>query len=280
MRKLFSFIYLNFFMIFCATNNVVAQDANTVLATVEDTNITLGHVIALQDRLTDQYKSLEDAVLFKGILDQLIQQAVLAKAIESQKNSIVQYSYENELRAFLANTYISIISKDALNEKDIKNFYEANYSSSQSEKEFNAAHILLKTEAKAIAVKKQIAAGENFSDLAKNHSTGPSGSRGGDLGWFGKGAMVPAFEKAALALEIGAVSDPIETQFGWHIIKLNNSRLKTPPSLEDVRVEIERALKEKYISDKVRKITSAAKVVRAEVSIDPSIVRNIGLVSK
>ena len=280
MRKLFSFIYLNFFMIFCATNNVVAQDANTVLATVEDTNITLGHVIALQDRLTDQYKSLEDAVLFKGILDQLIQQAVLAKAIESQKSSIVQYSYENELRAFLANTYISIISKDALNEKDIKNFYETNYSSSQSEKEFNAAHILLKTEAKAIAVKKQIAAGENFSDLAKNHSTGPSGSRGGDLGWFGKGAMVPAFEKAALALEIGAVSDPIETQFGWHIIKLNNSRLKTPPSLEDVRVEIERALKEKYISDKVRKITSAAKVVRAEVSIDPSIVRNIGLLSK
>ena len=280
MRKLFSFIYLNFFMIFCATNNVVAQDANTVLATVEDTNITLGHVIALQDRLTDQYKSLEDAVLFKGILDQLIQQAVLAKAIESQKNSIVQYSYENELRAFLANTYISIISKDALNEKDIKNFYETNYSSSQSEKEFNAAHILLKTEAKAIAVKKQIAAGENFSDLAKNHSTGPSGSRGGDLGWFGKGAMVPAFEKAALALEIGAVSDPIETQFGWHIIKLNNSRLKTPPSLEDVRVEIERALKEKFISDKVRKITSAAKVVRAEVSIDPSIVRNIGLLSK
>ena len=280
MRKLFSFIYSSFFMIFCATSNVVAQDANTVLATVEDTNITLGHVIALQDRLTDQYKSLEDAVLFKGILDQLIQQAVLAKAIESQKNSIVQYSYENELRAFLANTYISIISKDALNEKDIKNFYEANYSSSQSEKEFNAAHILLKTEAKALAVKKQLAAGKNFSDLAKNHSTGPSGSRGGDLGWFGKGAMVPAFEKAALALEIGAVSDPIKTQFGWHIIKLNNSRLKTPPSLEDVRVEIERALKEKYISDKVRKITSAAKVVRAEVSIDPSIVRNIGLLSK
>ena len=280
MRKLFSFIYLNFFMIFCATNNVVAQDANTVLATVEDTNITLGHVIALQDRLTDQYKSLEDAVLFKGILDQLIQQAVLAKAIESQKNSIVQYSYENELRAFLANTYISIISKDALNEKDIKNFYEANYSTSQSENEFNAAHILLKTEAKALAVKKQIAAGKNFSDLAKSHSTGPSGSRGGDLGWFGKGAMVPAFENAVLALEIGAVSDPIKTQFGWHIIKLNNSRLKTPPSLEDVRVEVERALKEKYISDKVRKITSAAKVVRAEVSIDPSLVRNIGLLSK
>ena len=280
MRKLFSFIYLSFFMVFCATSNVVAQDANTVLATVEDTNITLGHVIALQDRLTDQYKSLEDAVLFKGILDQLIQQAVLAKAIESQKSSIVQYSYENELRAFLANTYISIISKDALNEKDIKNFYEANYSTSQSENEFNAAHILLKTEAKALAIKKQIAAGKNFSDLAKNHSTGPSGNRGGDLGWFGKGAMVPAFEKAVLALEIGAVSDPIKTQFGWHIIKLNNSRLKTPPSLEDVRVEIERALKEKYISDKVRKITSAAKVVRAEVSIDPSIVRNIGLLSK
>jgi len=72
-------------MVFCTTNSVVAQDANTVLATVGETNITLGHVIALQDRLTDQYKSLEDAVLFKGILDQLIQQAVLAQAIESQK---------------------------------------------------------------------------------------------------------------------------------------------------------------------------------------------------
>jgi peptidyl-prolyl cis-trans isomerase C len=225
MRKLFFLIYLNFFMVFCATNNVVAQDANTVLATVEDTNITLGHVIALQDRLTDQYKSLEDAVLFKGILDQLIQQAVLAKAIENQKNSRVQYSYENELRAFLANTYISMISKDALSEKDIKDFYEVKYNSSQSGKEFNAAHILLKTESKAI-------------------------------------------------------SNPIETQFGWHIIKLNNSRLKTPPSLEDVRAEIERALKDKYISEEVRKITSAAKVVRTKVSVDPSIVRNISLLSK
>jgi peptidyl-prolyl cis-trans isomerase C len=92
--------------------------------------------------------------------------------------------------------------------------------------------------------------------------------------------MVPAFEKAVLALEIDAVSDPIETQFGWHIIKLNNSRLKTPPSLEDVRAEIERALKDKYISEEVRKITAAAKVVRTEVSIDPSIVRNISLLSK
>ena len=280
MRKLFFLIYLNFFMVFCATNNAIAQDANTVLATVGGTNITLGHVIALQDRLTDQYKSLEDAVLFKGILDQLIQQAVLAKAIENQKSSRIQYSYENELRAFLANTYISMISKDALSEKDIKDFYEVKYNSSQSGKEFNAAHILLKTESKAIALKEQIAAGENFSDLAKNHSTGPSGSRGGDLGWFGKGAMVPAFEKAVLALEIGAVSNPIETQFGWHIIKLNNSRLKTPPSLEDVRAEIERALKDKYISEEVRKITAAAKVVRTEVSIDPSIVRNISLLSK
>jgi peptidyl-prolyl cis-trans isomerase C len=90
--------------------------------------------------------------------------------------------------------------------------------------------------------------GADFADLAREHSTGPSGPNGGQLGWFGPGAMVKPFEEAVMALEVGAVSDPVQTQFGWHVIRLNETREQPVPTLDEVRAdlvsEIERAAAE------------------------------------
>ena len=121
---------------------------------------------------------------------------------------------------------------------------------------------------------------KEFSELAKARSTGPSGPNGGNLGWFSKGMMVPPFEKAVLVLKVGEISDPIQTQYGWHIIKLVDVREKAIPTLDEARSEIEQALRQEDVKIEIQNLTSKTKVIRSEISIDPSIIRNTELISK
>jgi peptidyl-prolyl cis-trans isomerase C len=92
--------------------------------------------------------------------------------------------------------------------------------------------------------------------------------------------MVPPFEKAVLGLKVGEISDPIQTQFGWHIIKLIDVREKAIPSLEEVRPEIEQSLRQEDVKTEIQNLTSKTEVIRSEISINPSIIRNIELISK
>jgi peptidyl-prolyl cis-trans isomerase C len=279
MKKLLMPAYLSFIITFLPSN-VISQDANTILATVGETKITLGHVIALQSRLTTQYKNLDDSTLFNGILDQLIQQAVVAENVKKRNFSEIKYEYENQIRTYLANLYIEKITLRKLSETRIKEFYESQYKISAADKEFNASHILLETEPEASEVQSMLKANKDFSELAKTRSTGPSGPSGGNLGWFSKGMMVPPFEKAVLGLKVGEISDPIQTQFGWHIIKLIDVREKAIPSLEEVRPEIEQSLRQEDVKTEIQNLTSKTEVIRSEISINPSIIRNIELISK
>ena len=279
MKKLLICAYLSF-IIFFLPSNVISQDANTVLATVGETKITLGHVIALQSRLTTQYKNLDDSTLFSGILDQLIQQAVVAENVKKRNFSEIKYEYENQVRTYLANLHIEKITLRKLSETRIKEFYESQYKASRSSKEFNASHILLETESEALEVQNMLRESKEFSELAKTRSTGPSGPNGGNLGWFSKGMMVPPFEKAVLVLKVGEISDPIQTQYGWHIIKLVDVREKAIPTLDEARSEIEQALRQEDVKIEIQNLTSKTKVIRSEISIDPSIIRNTELISK
>ena len=279
MKKLLMSAYLSF-IIFFLPSNVISQDANTILATVGETKITLGHVIALQSRLTTQYRNLDDSTLFNGILDQLIQQAVVAENVKKRNFSEIKYEYENQVRTYLANLHIEKITLRKLSETRIKEFYESQYKASRSSKEFNASHILLETEAEALEVQNMLRESNEFSELAKARSTGPSGPNGGNLGWFSKGMMVPPFEKAVLVLKVGEISDPIQTQYGWHIIKLVDVREKAIPTLDEARSEIEQALRQEDVKIEIQSLTSKTKVIRSEISIDPSIIRNTELISK
>ena len=279
MKKLLMSAYLSF-IIFFLPSNVISQDANTILATVGETKITLGHVIALQSRLTTQYRNLDDSTLFNGILDQLIQQAVVAENVKKRNFSEIKYEYENQIRTYLANLHIEKITLRKLSENRIKEFYESQYKLSDSDKEFNASHILLETEAEALEVQNMLRESKEFSELAKARSTGPSGPNGGNLGWFSKGMMVPPFEKAVLVLKVGEISDPIQTQYGWHIIKLVDVREKAIPTLDEARSEIEQALRQEDVKIEIQSLTSKTKIIRSEISIDPSIIRNTELISK
>jgi peptidyl-prolyl cis-trans isomerase C len=256
----------------------VAQDAKTVLATVNGTAITVGHVIAMQTRLPPEYKALEDSVLFNGILDQLIQQQVTADIVENKSNTALRFGYENEMRAYLSNEFIMELNKKNIDEVAIQEIYNKDYSTLPSTQEYKAAHILLTNKIDAINIKKLIDSGNDFSDLAKKESIGPSSPQGGDLGWFGKGAMVPEFEKVVLELKDGEVSNPVQTQFGWHIIKRAESRLRPPPGLEEMRAEIESFLKGASIKEALETAISGADIKRSAISVNPSIIRNVELI--
>jgi peptidyl-prolyl cis-trans isomerase C len=115
--------------------------------------------------------------------------------------------------------------------------------------------------------------------LAKEKSTGPSGASGGSLGWFGPGMMVKPFEDAVVALKAGELSEPIKTQFGWHILILNETRLQEAPSLESIRHELEAEIQQNSVQSVITGLTDSAEITRAEEgSIPVSILSNPGLI--
>lgn len=259
---------------------VAAQDASTVLATVNGTDITLGHLIAMRAMLPAQYQELPDEVLYNGMLDQLIQQEVVADSLRGSEDARTKLTMENEDRAFLASVAIDAIAFDTIADADVQALYDANFEDAGGDLEWNASHILVATEEEAQSLIDQLNDGADFVALAQEFSTGPSGPNGGALGWFGTGMMVPEFEAAVAGLEAGEISAPVQTQFGWHVVKLNESRISAPPALEDVRADLEEELRRQRVDAYLAELTEAAEIARPEVEIDMSLIRNIDLLTQ
>ncbi|MEM8802624.1 MAG: peptidylprolyl isomerase, partial [Pseudomonadota bacterium] len=146
------------------------------------------------------------------------------------------------------------------------------------EVEFNASHILVETEDEAKALITELEGGADFAQLAMDKSTGPSGPRGGELGWFGLGAMVAPFEEAVATMEPGAISAPVQTQFGWHVIKLNETRVKNAPPLEQVQAQLSDEIRRVAIEGLVEELTAGAEITRATAEeIDPALLDSFEL---
>jgi peptidyl-prolyl cis-trans isomerase C len=258
--------------------NAEGENAETVLATVNGENITLGHVISTRMQLPQQYQALPDDVLFEGILEQLIQQTVLSQAIgEVSKRTRIQL--ENERRALAAGEHLDKVLSDSVTEETLQAAYDEVFANAEPTPEYNASHILVETEEEAAALIKLLEEGGDFATLAREHSTGPSGPNGGELGWFSEGMMVEPFEDAVIVLEIGQVSPPVETQFGWHVVILNDKRVKGAPALEEVRAELIELVENNAVEMALSKLLEAAEIERADTSgIDPALVRDITLI--
>lgn len=254
---------------------VHAQDttADTVLATVGNVDITLGNVIVATSNLPDQYQQLPDDVLFNGILDQMIQQEALSQALGDDLSRSDRLGIENELRALRAAIVLQGAAEAAVTDEALQEAYDARFADATPATEYNANHILVETEDEAKALIAELEGGADFETLAKEHSTGPSGPNGGALGWFGLGMMVPEFEQAVVALEPGAISGPVQTQFGWHVIKLNETRLAEAPTLDQMREELTNEIQETAVREAIDSFTGAVEVVRNETDIDPALIR-------
>lgn len=255
-----------------------AQDADQVVATVNGTDITVGHMIVARATLPAQFQELPDEVLFNGILEQLVQQTLLAQSFEGELPNRAVLSLENETRSLTAGEALEAMLETAITPAAVEAAYEARFEGAEAAQEYNASHILVDTEEAAAAIKAEIDGGADFAATAREKSTGPSGPNGGQLGWFGTGAMVPSFEAAVISLEVGEVSDPVQTQFGWHVIILNETRVQERPTLEDIRLELEEEIRAAAIDARVQELETAATIDREGASgIDPALLKDLTL---
>jgi peptidyl-prolyl cis-trans isomerase C len=256
----------------------LAQDAapptaDTVVATVNGTVITLGHMIAVRETLPEQYQALPDDVLFNGTLDQLVQQTTLQQSLgtPSKRDALI---VENAGRQHLSGVALQAVIATAVTDEAIQAAYDARFKDAVAQTEYNAAHILVDTEEKAIALKAEIEAGADFGEVAKANSTDGAAANGGDLGWFGVGMMVKPFEDAVLAAEVGKVTGPVKTDFGWHLLIVKETRVAAQPTIDDLRDELAAEVETKALEAHVAALTEAATITRTAEGIDPAILRD------
>jgi peptidyl-prolyl cis-trans isomerase C len=254
--------------------------ADTVVATVNGKAITLGHMIAMRESLPPQYLQLDDKTLFDGILDQIIQQEALAEVAEAQIGKREALMLDNQRRGYLSGVTLDETAAAAVTDESVQALFDEKYSAKEPGKEYSAAHILVATEDEAKTIKAELDGGADFAAIAKEKSTDRgSAAAGGDLGWFGVGMMVKPFEDAVIAMNAGEISAPVESQFGWHIIRLNEVRTAAKPTIEDVRAELEGELQGRAVEARVTELTGAAKVEKTVDGIDPAVLKNVALIN-
>lgn len=239
-----------------------APKSDTVVATVNGQEITLGHMILLRESLPEQFQQYPNDVLFPALYGQLIEQTLLADTLTGDLPSRVKFGVENADRDLRSGLAVQKIYEDRVSAEAIQAAYQETYLDADLGVEYNASHILLETEEAAADLLVELQAGLDFAEAAQEHSTGPSGPSGGSLGWFGRGAMVAPFDEAVSAMEVGALSDPVQTQFGWHLIKLNETRAIEPPAFEEVAEELGSVLGSNALVEVIEDLTNDADIVR------------------
>jgi peptidyl-prolyl cis-trans isomerase C len=255
--------------------------AETVVATVNGVNITMGDVIITREGLPDQYKALPDDQLFKGLVDQLVQQEVLRQSAGETLTPKQTRALAALQRNYLANESLLAGIKDATSDAEIQKAYDAKYAHIDPALEYHAAHILVDSEEKANQLLKEIQGGKDFAEVAKANSTDGSAATGGDLGWFGLGVMVKPFEDAVVAAKVGEVIGPIKSDFGWHLILVSETRNKAAPALEEVKPQIAAELQKAAIDAFIKAKMDGAKVERPDITaIDPAAIKDTALLDK
>ena len=249
----------------------LAQDSapaseDPLLATVNGREIHQSDLLAVLDRLSPQVRQMPPQQLFPALLEQIISQRVV---LEKGKGQGLGSDEEVEQRvaaardSIIQDVYITRFLQAAVPEEAVQAEYNDRIVALPVEEEVHARHILLETEEAAKLVIEEVAAGGDFATLAQEHSTGPSGPQGGDLGYFTKGRMVPPFAEAAFALEVGAYTpEPVKTDFGWHVIKVEDRRPAPPPSFESLREEIEVALRQGAVEAHLEELRDDAEIIR------------------
>ncbi|WP_308918110.1 peptidylprolyl isomerase [Jannaschia sp. LMIT008] len=257
-----------------------AQDADTVLATVNGTPITLGHVVSAYERLDPQQRQVPPEALLPALLDRLIATQALSDVAMQQLTYADQIALENQTRDLLAGRMLNRFAQSAITEEALRAAYDEMIADMPDGVEWNASHILVDTETEARAIKAQLDDGADFAALARSESTGPSGPNGGNLGWFGAGQMVPAFEEAVGGLETGGVSDPVQTQFGWHVVKLNDQREVQGPTFDEARAQLEERLAQGAVRAEIERIRAEADVTETGAEVDPATIADTDLLDR
>lgn len=238
-----------------------APAANELLATVNGQKIMASDLAFALEELKGQLDKIPQAQRASVLTDYLVNRMLMVMAARAEKLD-AKPSFASRLTYYKDKAYRDsyFLKALAVSDAEIKSFYDKQLQMVPPREELRARHILVKTEDEAKALIKTLEGGKDFAELAKEKSTGPSKVRGGDLGYFAKGEMVPAFFEAADGLKKGKFSKPVKSKFGWHVIKLEDRRMSQPPALDTVKDQLKQLLKRQKADKVIRKLRKEAKI--------------------
>ena len=244
-----------------------AQEPSSLeVLSIDGENFSLNLVGSIIGKLPDDIRRQPIEVYYDNVIDDIIDTRLTANAARASGlaenpmlKEIAERAYDRVIaEAWLNDELTARITDDMINQS-----YNDLVADTASRTETRARHILLDTEDAALAAIARLDAGEDFAELAKELSTGPSGPNGGELGYFRRGAMVPSFELASFSMEKGAYSKaPVQTQFGWHVIKVEDRRVADAPALAQVRDQLRSSISVKIAGSIIADLRSKAKIER------------------
>jgi peptidyl-prolyl cis-trans isomerase C len=244
-----------------------------IVATVDGKPIFLSEIIGMAQRLPEQYRKMSLEAVYPSLLTRAIDSKLVT--LEGRRSG---FSKDPDVKKRLREVEDQIISEifltktigSQVTEEALKKIYSETKSEMASGDQIKARHILLDSEEKAAEIIKKLQAGGEFAKLAAEYSTGPSAASGGDLGWFGEGQMVPEFSKAAFALNPGdIVTKPVKTQFGWHIILVEDRKVSAPPSFDDAKEQLASTMSQKLLKELIETLRTKTKIVRFQADGTP-----------
>jgi len=234
-------------ILFAGTASMAQADEDRIpVGTVNGETIWLDDVMRQAERLPAKFRQAPMENYFDQLVNDMVDSKIAAAAARAAK-----YDTKKEIAAAMKTAADRVLAESWIGEKiisdvndtAIKKAYKTFVADTASREQVTAAHILVATEDEAKAIIASLKEGADFAELAKRESTGPSGPNGGSLGKFGRGQMVPAFENAAFALDNGKITtQPVQTQFGWHVIKVESKEIAPAPTIEDMREQLVQTL--------------------------------------
>ena len=256
MTKYLSIGLLLLMPIFSVADETADQDKTVV--TVNGVAITqqeVVHFMAQKQQPTPPRNAIQEMINVELLVQDARNQGIM------QDQQLLMEIKRNESALIASQHLQNILQQLEITEQQLQERYQQEYAEGDKNPEYNASHILVETEQQARAIIEQLDQGAGFSELAKSESIGPSGKNGGALGWFNPGDMVAAFSEAAQKLEPGQYSkQPVQTQFGWHVILLNDTRIAEPPAFESVQQQLRTAIAAEHISKHIESLQDKADI--------------------
>jgi peptidyl-prolyl cis-trans isomerase C len=253
-----------------------AQDSDPVVARVNGIDIRQSDVAFAEEEIGGNMPNMAPEQKRDYLINYLVDVTVLSQAAEQQKladRPEVKHRLTFDRNRLLMESMLQDAGRAALSDAAEHQVYDEAIKQAKSEEEVHARHILVPTEDEAKAILVQLKGGADFATLAKEKSKDPGAADGGDLGYFTKGQMVPEFAEVAFKLDKGQLSAPVKTQFGWHVIKVEDKRMKPTPTFDQVKGEIENFVAHRAQAQVVEKLRGAANVERLDkpMAPDPSL---------
>ena len=269
LRKIVSSIFA--FLLFSIMFLKATQAQNIpIVANVNNEDISLETMIHAMNELPPEIQSQPFMSYYEDLLERVIDIKLFAqegKKMKLDEEPSVRAAIDFVIEKVLMQAFLSKYVQENIKEENLKASYNNFIADETSREEIKASHILMDTESEAIDVINMLNDGDDFAELAKNKSTGPSGPSGGDLGWFKRGQMVPPFEKAAFSLNKNEITQiPVQTQFGWHVIKIFDKRIPEAPSYESMKNKLIQDLERKIVSKKIKDLRNDALIEKLSSS--------------